>query len=225
MPAFTKLKPTPVLNLLGVFVFMCYLNTGRAFGVNKQKNLYFQHTVNATDPGFNAIYDGNKTFFNWHQVGTNSADYFVIEKSNDGTHFSAVLMVKGAGQYAGNMSYSDVDYSSLQTLTYYRLKQTDHEGHVLFSGVVPVNFQFNKDGSAGTVKSTLPDASDMKKLENKEVLVLLRDTKGNEVTTKVLVEQNNATLFATPQSPLDKGSYTVLASSANVLYAKNLVIR
>ena len=62
--------------------------------------------------------------------------------------------------------------------------------------------------------------------ENKEVLVVLRNEKGMESYSKVIVDQkNNITLSADNDNKLDNGTYTVIASSNNKLYSQKVVVR
>ena len=62
--------------------------------------------------------------------------------------------------------------------------------------------------------------------ENKEVLVVLRNEKGLESFSKVIVDQNNnVTVTADSDYKLDIGTYTVIASSNNRLYSQKVFVK
>ena len=62
--------------------------------------------------------------------------------------------------------------------------------------------------------------------ENKEVLVVLRNEKGLESFSKVIVDQNNnVTVTADSDYKLDNGTYTVIASSNNRLYSQKVFVK
>jgi hypothetical protein len=61
--------------------------------------------------------------------------------------------------------------------------------------------------------------------ENKEVLVVLRNEKGEESYSKVVIDEENHVLSSDANTKLDNGTYTVVASSDNRLYSQKLVVR
>jgi len=62
--------------------------------------------------------------------------------------------------------------------------------------------------------------------ENKEVIVVLRNEKGLESFSKVIIDQNNNVLVpANSDYKLENGTYTVIASSNNKLYSQKVVVK
>jgi ribosome biogenesis protein Tsr3 len=62
--------------------------------------------------------------------------------------------------------------------------------------------------------------------ENKEVLVVLRNEKGEEHFSKVLVnEQNTITISPDNEHKLDNGTYVVIACSNNKLYSQKVTVK
>jgi fibronectin-binding autotransporter adhesin len=176
---------------------------------------------------FNAYYSEKKVLLNWKSNMDFKCDYFTIEKSKDGTHFSTAFLVKGSGNSKIAIDYSDIDYAPLNGLSYYRLKQTDYEGHVLYSTIIPVNFQYSKDGTIVARTEDPTDNIELSVTGKKETLVVVRDKKGSEYTAKVIVSKDkNQNLYAIDtKNLLNKGSYLVVASSNNAIYSQNLVIK
>ena len=75
----------------------------------------------------------------WTTESELSNDFFVVQRSTDGIHFTSIAEVDGAGNSSAenNYQYADRDFSD--KLTYYRLKQVDFDGTEDFSNIVSVN--------------------------------------------------------------------------------------
>ncbi|MBL0340120.1 MAG: T9SS type A sorting domain-containing protein [Bacteroidetes bacterium] len=67
-------------------------------------------------------------------------DYFTVERSDDGTHFSKLMNVDGAGNSTSPLSYFAKDEHPLTGNSYYRLKQTDYNGSTTLSKIIKINF-------------------------------------------------------------------------------------
>jgi len=64
-----------------------------------------------------------------------NAGYFIVERSNDGTHFSSIATVQANGNSQSEISYSKDDLSPLSGKSYYRLKMVDIDGRSEYSPV------------------------------------------------------------------------------------------
>lgn len=183
--------------------------------------------ISAESLNFGALYDGKKVVVSWkNAAGERSFDYFTIERSKDGVNFMSAVMIKGAGKLSGLVDYMDVDYNPFSGISYYRLKRTDYSGESSFSEAIPVNFQFTKDGNIEPFTNKLPDASELKDLENKSVLVLLKDPAGQEFISKIRVSIDNEHLYVVDsKGSLNPGTYRVIASSCNRLCSQELIVR
>ena len=82
----------------------------------------------------------NKINVLWTTATEINNDYFTVEKSVDGTDFTTVSTVNGAGNSTVTLNYLYPDYSPLQGVSYYRLRQTDFDGHFSYSPVVLVSY-------------------------------------------------------------------------------------
>jgi hypothetical protein len=65
----------------------------------------------------------------WTTATEHNNNYFTIERSPDGISWSAIATVAGAGNSLSLVSYSFTDDHPLQGISYYRMKQTDYDGH------------------------------------------------------------------------------------------------
>lgn len=77
---------------------------------------------------FEATCERDKIVLNWETVTEQNNDYFVLEKSFDGSHFTEFSVVEGAGNSTEIQYYSEVDQDVEYKTTYYRLKQVDFDG-------------------------------------------------------------------------------------------------
>ena len=78
----------------------------------------------------------------WATGSETNNHYFTVEKSRDGKSFEDVGKVDGAGNSSMTRYYNMVDHTPFTGLSYYRLRQTDFDGHFTFSEPVAV---FNSD--------------------------------------------------------------------------------
>jgi hypothetical protein len=79
----------------------------------------------------------------WSTASETNNKYFTVERSIDAVHFEKVLDKTGAGNSSTVNTYSDIDPSPLQGVSYYRLKQTDFNGDFEYSQIVPISFVGN----------------------------------------------------------------------------------
>lgn len=73
-------------------------------------------------------------------------DYFTLEKGTDGISFTAIGIIKGAGNSTQENNYSFTDDSPGKGIIYYRLKQNDFDGKFSYSQVIAVKINQNING-------------------------------------------------------------------------------
>ena len=76
----------------------------------------------------------------WETASENNNDFFTLEKSVNGSDWSAIGTVNGAGNSQEMLSYEFTDRNPLNGISYYRLKQTDFDGNFEYSDIRSVNF-------------------------------------------------------------------------------------
>ena len=85
---------------------------------------------------------------NWATSSELNADYFDIEKSNDGVHFKAIRQVKAAGNSSKKTDYIFNDnLLTTDKIVYYRLKQMDINGTFKYSKTVAIYNTIDKKSS------------------------------------------------------------------------------
>ena len=175
---------------------------------------------------FDAIFDNTKVELTWSSDTENNNNFFVVEKSKDAMNFEAVISIKGFGNHSNIMSYFDVDYAPFEGISYYRLTQINDKGKVLSSRLVSINNKISTSNLAMNQSAIYDNPAALLGTENnREVLVVLRNEKGEERYSKVVIDDQYNVLSADNTTKLDNGTYTVIASSDNRLYSQKLVVR
>ena len=90
-----------------------------------------------------------------------------------------------------------------------------------------VNYTLSDDGMSIFPNPTIGEINiNIKELEGKEVLVVIRDITGKECFSKVILSQENQQLIAVDsEHQLAPGTYIVTASSSNKLYSKKIIVK
>lgn len=91
----------------------------------------------------------------WSTASEQNADFFTVERSLDGTIFSAVATKPAAGNSSVVNNYSAVDADPYAGTSFYRVRQTDFNGDFSFSNMITVTgcssddvFVYSMDGGA-----------------------------------------------------------------------------
>lgn len=167
----------------------------------------------------------------WITASEVNNDYFTIEKSSNGKKWEQVSIVKGAGNSNQIVEYFESDYSPIKGISYYRLKQTDFNGAYSYSSVVPVKYvKNNNEPSISLFPSPVNRGKEVKIMFNdifeEKILVVLRDVKGQDYYSKVILNVEDGVLTAIPiDSSLKSGVYLVTASSENQIYSKKILVK
>ncbi|HTF03223.1 MAG TPA: T9SS type A sorting domain-containing protein [Bacteroidia bacterium] len=86
--------------------------------------------------GFNSECNGNSVLLNWTTASEQNNNYFTVERSEDGVNFRSIGTISGAGNSSQLLNYSFTDTEPTTGTTYYRLRQTDYDGHFTTSSLI-----------------------------------------------------------------------------------------
>lgn len=89
---------------------------------------------------FSAIANNGGTLIKWSTASESDNDFFTIEHSKYGSDWVDIARVDGAGQSSSLKTYNFVHDSPEQGANYYRLKQTDFDGHSAYFKTVYVEY-------------------------------------------------------------------------------------
>lgn len=92
--------------------------------------------VKADITSFEIVLNQNKVNINWQTPEKTPANYFEVERSNDGENFKTVAYVLGPDPTKTNRDFGCLDQVTAKSKNiYYRLKQVEENGEVVFSNV------------------------------------------------------------------------------------------
>lgn len=86
-----------------------------------------------------SLNEENSVELNWQTNAEINNDYFTLERSKNGVDWQILANVKGAENSNNVLVYSHIDFTPLNGTSYYRLKQTDFDGHYSYSHVQKIN--------------------------------------------------------------------------------------
>ncbi|HRG57489.1 MAG TPA: T9SS type A sorting domain-containing protein [Bacteroidia bacterium] len=131
----------------------------------------------------------------WSTASETNNDFFTIERSQDGTTFNELTKVNGAGNSNTILNYKVTDFEPYEGLSYYRLKQTDFDGKVVYSEIKTVQFTKPIEGQNWTV---FPNPSNINgvnlligKTVNASVSVSLVDVTGKIIYSNSLTVKSD----------------------------------
>lgn len=85
-----------------------------------------------------AIRNNNGVVLQWFTLTEANTNYFDVERSTDGTHFTAIGKVNAAGNSTVRKNYSLADNASPSGTSYYRIKLYDIDGKKTYSNTISV---------------------------------------------------------------------------------------
>jgi hypothetical protein len=88
---------------------------------------------------FKAIAQKEAVKLDWQTASEIDHDYFTVERSFDGIHFSPFTRLEGLGNSNQTINYSVNDYDYVNGINYYRLIQTDYNGEETISRIESVD--------------------------------------------------------------------------------------
>ncbi len=181
---------------------------------------------------FWAIQEGNTVHLLWSTVTELNNDHFTVERSIDADQWKAIGNIPGAGNSSTQENYDFIDFEPLSNdpaeTFFYRLRQTDRNGHNEYFGPVPVRpvaeegISLFPNPSDGKFAMTIHDSFAKK---DGKILVLVRDIFGREYYSKIIFNSRSEVSIAVdPENKIPAGVYTVIASSDDQIYMKSIVI-
>lgn len=95
---------------------------------------------------FKAALSGNAVKIKWVTTSETKSENFTVERSTDGINYSALATVDAAGNSSTKKNYEVTDAQPAAGKNFYRLKQTDVDGHFSYSDIAYLFFkQVNND--------------------------------------------------------------------------------
>ncbi len=153
----------------------------------------------------------------WSTATEINNDFFSIERSKDGKMWESIGAIQGCGTCSYNSSYTFDDVSPLNGISYYRIKQTDYDGHYTYSEPVVVDLK---------KRSKLQAWSDQAKRAifisgfEDQMTIGVYDTTGKLMVSLI----SNNRMVEIPIEFFPKGCYLIKAQSKNELYSTKVIL-
>lgn len=158
----------------------------------------------------------------WITATEKNNDFFNVERSIDGKIFSSIGKVKGAGNSSTTLKYKLTDTKPVNSINYYRLKQTDFDGTYSYSKIVAVNM---KNASPLEIVSIV-NGSDgnhnawIQSDDNKSVKLDIIDDAGKLIRSFHFQSEGGVTQIPLNTHSIPNGIYFLRASYENYVRIK-----
>ncbi len=159
---------------------------------------------------FKATAQAGDILLSWSTVMEKNVNYFSIERSMDGEHFSAIGRVTAFNQSNG-ADYTFTDLSAPDVAAYYRLKTVDFDGQTEYSRIVSVKGNTSLSGvnlEANPVRNVLPLSFPAKTVAELYIVNLAGTVWQHQTVS-------NATMLNWDISSLPAGMYLLQVKGAN----------
>lgn len=175
---------------------------------------------------FNGECHENGITLRWITASEINNDYFIIEKSEDGQHYSITGMIDGAGNSNQMLEYTFEDTEPSSSGVYYRLRQVDYDGTlyecpVIYispschnTGAEIVDAYFEHDAGALIIQSG--------KALSSPAQMVLTDITGRVVAESDLIPDNAENRIPLPR--LDAAVYLIFIRAQNFSFMKKIFI-
>lgn len=164
---------------------------------------------------FEAKTKNNKVLLNWETATEINNDYFLLERSLNGTEWTPLGKVSGAGNSNDIRSYDYIDAKPYFGISYYRLIQFDFDGTSSLSEVKSINVRKNME--VKTYPNPFYDKLNFDIYANEagELSVEVYNLLGSIVETRrIFLDEGNNTI-QTNFSELRQGTYIVKLSNGS----------
>jgi len=183
---------------------------------------------------FEAHLEGNKVMLSWSTASEKNNDYFTVERSSNGLTFVEIAEVPGTGNSSTQNDYETIDGEPQQGVSYYRLKQTDHDGKFEYFDMVAINYEVSSGGSC--ILKVYPNPcigrctvslANCKNNENADIVVEVFDVAGNKVYSKIPNRESNGSFEFSldANNNLSPGVYIVRGASFNEKYQRKVIVK
>ena len=161
----------------------------------------------------------------WITASEKNNDYFTVERSRDALQFEPIANIDGAGNSTILRFYSFDDTKPPAGLSYYRLKQTDYDGTVAYSRVVPVKFR-NAQITVFPNPASGTFFIDFSAMEDATFDLKLIDMSGRVVMeNRLSLEAGSERLAEIRTDRLAKGLYSVVCSTPDNVWRQHIVLQ
>ncbi len=122
-----------------------------------------------------------QVLLNWVSESQINNDFFTVERSRDGITFEELVRVKGHGTTTERHRYAVTDRIPWPGVSYYRLRQTDFNGHYTLTGPEQVQLLRPEPGGMAVYPNPVRDVVYVVTAGESSITLTLYDMTGKEV--------------------------------------------
>jgi hypothetical protein len=166
------------------------------------------------DAKFN--YEKQVVDLSWTTLTEINNDFFTIERTLDGKNYEVIAIVDGSGTINYVKDYGTVDESPyLNTISYYRLKQTDYDGKTTESALVAVSTKIIDD--VVVLPNPVSDNAilNISSYQTQNIIIKMYDMTGKLLVNKYASLQEGQNNISLNLQNLAKGIYMLTISNEN----------
>ena len=179
---------------------------------------------------FQAKIKERKVDLKWITLSEKNNDYFTLEKTKDGLNYEQIKKIKGAGNFNETLKYDETDENPYTGISYYRLSQTDFDGHQLFYPLQSVSLEIKNESTLSAQPNPINLKEALKIIiegeKNQIAIVSLLDSFGRTCFSNTFqtIENQNTIEITLPDNTIE-GIYFLKIIISDKLYSKKLIVK
>jgi hypothetical protein len=177
---------------------------------------------------FDVNQNGDLVAIEWTTETETNNDFFSVMKSYDAITFDVIGDVPGAGTSTVKHYYNLNDENPQVGINYYKLKQTDFDGHFTYSTIKSLNFTSkNVDFLVYPNPSKFENITIIVNVKRTEDIQLrITDVKGHQVfTTKLAVDKGQKKILLIDYTILNPGTYYFSIIGNEFIETKKVIVQ
>lgn len=162
----------------------------------------------------------------WQTATETNNDFFTLEHSLDGIHFSEIGIINGAGNSNSILNYSFIHKTPTIGINYYRLKQTDFNGSFKYSNII--SLEVKKHSFFQIVNAYHSAESDILEITfncsgDCFIAVELYDALGKKITSENIHQEGENIRVRFSLNSLSKGVYFIKANNGKEIISQKIL--
>lgn len=160
-----------------------------------------------------AVYVENRVEIIWDYSDCNLVNYYIVEKSKNGTNFREFLKVKNSKNHT--TYFLETDHNPYDNISFYRIRYVNFNGKYYYSEIVAVK----KSSPSKNLSAKLKGYNSL------NVLVVLKEKSNGEFYSKLNIQENNGELVSeTLNENIKSGEFVIVASENDDLVGNELKV-
>lgn len=190
------------------------------------RSTFIPSTLPVTGLEASVLRAGENVSVQWQTLTENNTNSFAVEKSFDATNWSEMYSVAAAGYSASKRTYAATD-TKPGSITYYRIKQIDNNGHYTYSNTVRITMTANTiDASTFPNPFVSQVQVDINSPATQKAVISFSDISGRKLVQKSWnVTKGKNSIVLQEVASLQPGLYilTITNEDGAVVYKSKLV--